>query len=169
MAYETILVKNLSELKTRRGNTNPLQCRVLGLNAPTSYMEVLYEWDNASVATGDDILVVHPVVGSALPGRWIKRRNDGAIVHTENIDFPEPGAHTTAFAVPFTVTGAAVGDAVEIIPPVSYISSGTYQSLRFEAYASDVDEVTAKVHNMNTSAIVSLPAADFKIIIRKTI
>lgn len=75
MAYMTIFVKDLVELKTRRGTaTTAVLARVVGLNYPPTDAEVYYEWDNASIAVGDDYNIVHPTTGGTLPGRWFKRK-----------------------------------------------------------------------------------------------
>lgn len=75
MAYMTIFVKDLVELKTRRGTaTTAVLARVVGLNYPPTDAEVYYEWDNNSIAVGDDYNIVHPTTGGTLPGRWFKRK-----------------------------------------------------------------------------------------------
>lgn len=85
MSYLLIEVKNLTELKTRRGDSNPLLARVLGLDYPTTDAEVLYEWDNASTATGDDNEIIHPTVYADLDGRWLKRQTSADITKA-NLD-----------------------------------------------------------------------------------
>ncbi len=73
MAFSIILLENLTELKTRRGNASSTTiASVLGLNYPPDEAFSFYRWDDTSTATGDDDEIVHPTVGSGLPGRWFK-------------------------------------------------------------------------------------------------
>lgn len=89
------------------------------------------------------------------------------IRQTETIDFPDLGSgNQAAFSVPFTVSGADIGDEVSIIPPVSLMSAGSSENLIFEAYVSASNTVTAKVHKYTTGAL-TIPSASFNIIVKK--
>nr|DAI89607.1 MAG TPA: hypothetical protein [Caudoviricetes sp.] len=73
MAFSIILLENLTELKTRRGNASSTTiASILGLNYPTTEGFSFYKWDDTSTTTGDDDEIVHPTVGGGLSGRWFK-------------------------------------------------------------------------------------------------
>jgi hypothetical protein len=166
MAYETFFVKNLTELKSRRGDANGRLCRVLGLNAPEEYMEVLYEWDNTSTAEDDDFEIVKPLVGISSPGRWIRRKTYYRIGYEETIDIPSLGAGSASPALPFTVTGAAVGDVVDVVPPISIITMTNFEHLLIRGYVTDANTVTVYATNNGSSGIDPVSGV-FQIIIRK--
>lgn len=70
MAYTVIALKNIAELKTRRGVSNDsLLATILGLNYPIDEAYAIYVWDNDSTATPDNVEIVAPTVGSSI-GRW---------------------------------------------------------------------------------------------------
>lgn len=72
MAYNVLSLSNIAELKSRRGNANPVIATILGVNYPVDEAFSVYEWRNTSTATGDDYEVVVPTVGDTTVGRWFR-------------------------------------------------------------------------------------------------
>lgn len=80
---------------------------------------------------------------------------------TQNIEFASLGAHSTDSKV-FTLTGAAVGDIVEIRPPAAL----DFSKVMYKARVSNANEITAVATNTDTPDI-TMAAGDFKIRIIK--
>lgn len=73
MAYQCIFLKDLPELRGRRGNNiTPLLATILGLTYPVTEAFTVYEWRDSSVDTPDDNEVVASILGSPSIGRWHK-------------------------------------------------------------------------------------------------
>lgn len=73
MAYSVIALKDLTELKSRRGNpANTTLATILGLNYPVIEAYTVYAWDETSIATPDDNEIVEPTIGGITTGRWYK-------------------------------------------------------------------------------------------------
>lgn len=123
-----------------------------------------YQFNGGNISSGGEIFAAPGTTNnSVVVGSQVQK----VIRQTETIDFPDFGSgNSAAFAVSFTVTGAAVGDTVDIIPPVSFSTTGTYENLIFSAFVSATNTVTAKVYN-NAISGVAIPSESFKIIIRK--
>lgn len=76
MPYTVLALKDLVELKTRRGtSTNLTMATVLGLNYPTGQGYAIYNWDDTSTVAGDDVNIVVPNVLPA-SGRWFRINYD---------------------------------------------------------------------------------------------
>jgi len=73
MSYLNINLDNLSELKSRRGNsTTGLIATILGLNYPVAEAWSVYLWVDSSTAVTDDVEVVGSLLGDPNVGRWIR-------------------------------------------------------------------------------------------------
>lgn len=73
MAYSVIALKDLAELKSRRGTpANTTLATILGLNFPVVEAYTVYVWDDTSMATPDDNHIVQPTIGGITTGRWYK-------------------------------------------------------------------------------------------------
>ncbi|MHA3788313.1 autotransporter outer membrane beta-barrel domain-containing protein [Flavobacterium hauense] len=139
----------------------------------SSHGATLGQLKSHSEATGN----VHSMVIADIPNLSDKLSNLSGGLDTlagkvlsdiKNLDFPEPGAHTTAkLSVLITFTGAAVGDEVTIIPPLSILTNALTEKLIFKGFVSAANEITALVTNPSATAITSLNPADFKIVVRK--
>jgi len=81
MAYNILALKDLAELKTRRGTSaNNSMATIMGPNFPTTQAYSVYVWNDSDVSTPDDDNVVQPTVGSPI-GRWLKVPLDTSAVN----------------------------------------------------------------------------------------
>lgn len=72
MAYSVIALKDLTELKNRRGNsTSTTIATILGLTYPLVEAYAVYVWDDTSLAACDDNEIVCPFI-PLTGGRWYK-------------------------------------------------------------------------------------------------
>lgn len=73
MAFQPIHLLNLTELKSRRGNsTDTTLATVIGLNYPPTEGFAIYIWNNTSIETADDNEIVQPTIGGITTGRWYR-------------------------------------------------------------------------------------------------
>lgn len=73
MAYQILYLKDVPELKSRRGNAiTPLLAVILGVNYPLTEAVACYEWQDGSVTTPDDFEAVGSLLGDPNVGRWIR-------------------------------------------------------------------------------------------------
>lgn len=86
MAYQNLFLKDLAELRSRRGNAiTPLLAWILGYNYPLDEAVTTYEWHDDSVDTIDNFEVVGSLLGDPNVGRWHKV--DAAHVPQVNADW----------------------------------------------------------------------------------
>ncbi len=73
MAFTPIHLLNLTELKSRRGNsTDTTLATIIGLNYPPDEAFAIYIWNNLSTETADDNEIVQPTIGGITTGRWYR-------------------------------------------------------------------------------------------------
>jgi len=73
MAYQTLNLKDIAELKSRRGNNiTPLLATILGPNYPVTEAVAVYEWQDGSTVATDDFEAVGSLLGDPNVGRWIR-------------------------------------------------------------------------------------------------
>lgn len=73
MAYQTLALRNLTELKARRGSAlNPTLASIMGINYPIDEDYIVYEWQESATTTPDDYEVVGSNLGSPDFGRWMR-------------------------------------------------------------------------------------------------
>lgn len=86
MAYQNLFLKDLAELRSRRGNAiTPLLAWILGYNYPLDEAVTTYEWHDDSTDTPDNFEVVGSLLGDPNVGRWHKV--DAAHVPQVNADW----------------------------------------------------------------------------------
>lgn len=85
---------------------------------------------------------------------------ESAIVTTVTLDLPSIAAGSSHTHGPFTVTGAAVGDHIQVIPGLDCLG------LMCTGYVSGVNAVTLKFYN-NTSGAIDLASADYRVRVQK--
>lgn len=84
------------------------------------------------------------------------------ITASATLDFPSTAAHSNS-DLTATVTGAAVGDAVDVSPPVAAILTRSC----YTAWVSAVNTVTVRFNNYNTAAAADPASATFNVIVTK--
>lgn len=73
MAYQILYLKDIPELKSRRGNAiTPLLAAIMGPNYPLTEAVAFYEWQDGSTLATDDFEAVGSLLGSPSVGRWIR-------------------------------------------------------------------------------------------------
>lgn len=86
MAFVSIELENLTELKTRVGNsTDTTLARILGIDYPAIEGTITYRWHNTSLDVADDFEIVCPTPRIGLAGRWF--RIDNAQIPQVNTDW----------------------------------------------------------------------------------
>lgn len=88
------------------------------------------------------------------------QRIDSFIENNRTVDFTSISAGGTATFGPVTVTGAAVGDFVEVIP------SGDMQGIVFQVFVSGVNAVSGTLYNF-TAGSIDLPEITYRIKVQK--
>lgn len=106
MAYQILFLKDIPELKSRRGNAvTPLLGVILGLNYPVDEALAAYEWQDASVKVPDNVETVGSLLGSPDSGRWEKV--DLSQIPQVNADWNAVSGPAMIFNKPIPLQGPA--------------------------------------------------------------
>lgn len=92
-------------------------------------------------------------------GVW--QRTDSVIINDRTVDFGSIPSGGSATFGPVTVTGASVGDHVEVVP------NGDMQGVIFQAHVSSMNAVSGTLYNF-TGGAVDLPSITYRLKVQKS-
>lgn len=104
MAYQILFLKDIPELKSRRGNAiTPLLGVILGVGYPVDEAVAAYEWQDASVVATDDFQHVGSLLGNPNVGRW--ERVDLSQIPQVNADWNSTSGPSLIYNKPVPLQG----------------------------------------------------------------
>lgn len=146
MAYTLLSLKDLTELKTRRGtSSNTASASILGYTYPSTEGYTTFVWDDSSLLIADDIEVIQPSVGPS-NGRWLRvsLNNDSQIPS----DWSSSINPSQILNKPSTISGFGITDAyTKAISDNRYLQSETDPTV--PSYVKGI--TSSEVSNWNTS------------------
>lgn len=154
MAYQILFLKDIPELKSRRGNAiTPLLGVILGLNYPVDEFVSAYEWQDASVKTSDDVETVGSLLGSPTVGRW--ERVDLSQIPQVNADWNSVGGPSQILNKPTPLQGIQGVQGVQGIQGIQ--GNPGVDAKRIDSYSGTTD-ATGLLTITYTSAFPVTPA-----------